>query len=393
MGREINFPMPHASCLSIYIHWPFCASLCPYCDFNSHVAETIDHDAWVAAYISELRYWHAQVPNREITSVFWGGGTPSLMAPHIVEKVMNEVHKLWRVHADYEITLEANPGSIDAAKLSDFKAAGINRVSIGVQSLRDDGLKFLGRRHKSDEALRALRTARGLFDRVSADFIYALAAQSPADWRAELQTILNLNLDHLSLYQLTLEPGTPFYARAQRGEVMTANEADSAEMFEITQAMCTAAGLPAYEISNHARAGQESRHNLAYWQYDDYLGIGPGAHGRVTLGGIKHATTTHRAPAIYLKRVAEQGHALHAPKKIAPPDALQEMMMMGLRLTAGIPLARIKQFAGVDFNTLFPPEKLQPFLAEGLLWQTAAAIGATPAGAMRLNALTHALLK
>jgi oxygen-independent coproporphyrinogen-3 oxidase len=389
-------PLP--SPLSIYIHWPFCASLCPYCDFNSHLSKNIDHDAWAAAYISELKYWHEQVPDRNVMSIFWGGGTPSLMAPKIVEKVLGEIRALWRVDENCEITLEANPGSTDAAKLKDFRAAGINRVSIGVQSLNDDALKFLGRKHKSAEGLTALKTAQGLFERVSADFIYALAGQSVADWQTELRTILDLNLDHLSLYQLTLEPSTPFYNRAQSGEVMTANESDSAEMFEITQNMCGVAALPAYEISNHARAGQESRHNLAYWQYDDYLGIGPGAHGRVTLNGAngqgtfaKHATTTHRAPAMYLKKVVTHGHALHPIKPVAAPDALREMLMMGLRLMAGIPKSRIELFGGKKFAVLLPPEVLQPFVNEGLLWQTENAIGATADGAVKLNALTKAI--
>jgi oxygen-independent coproporphyrinogen-3 oxidase len=377
--------------LAIYIHWPFCASLCPYCDFNSHVTETIDHNAWADAYISELRHWRAQMPEREITSVFWGGGTPSLMAPSIVEKVLSEIKKLWHIDTICEITLEANPGSIDAAKLVDFKAAGINRVSIGVQSLNDSALKFLGRKHQSADALAALKIARGLFDRVSADFIYALKDQTPDDWREELKIILELNLGHLSLYQLTLEPGTPFYNRAQSGEQMIAGETACADMFEITQNLCGAAGLPAYEISNHARAGHEARHNLAYWQYDDYLGIGPGAHGRVTLDGIKHATTTRRAPAVYLKQVAEHGHALHPIKPVKPPDALREMLMMGLRLKTGIPKSRIELFAKENFDAVFPTAVLKPFLDEKLIWMSESTIGATPEGAMKLNALTKAL--
>lgn len=377
--------------LAVYIHWPFCASLCPYCDFNSHVAQTIDHDAWVNAYISELRHWHAQTPERNITSIFWGGGTPSLMQPMIVEKVLAEIQKLWPVDADCEITLEANPGSIEAQKLKDFAAAGINRVSIGVQSMQDDALKFLGRRHSRGEALAALNTARENFHRVSADFIYARAGQSANDWANELDEILKLNLDHLSLYQLTIEPGTPFYMRAQKGEAMTANENDAAEMFEMTQVMCTGAGLPAYEISNHARDGEASRHNLAYWEYDDYLGIGPGAHGRVTLGGAKYATTTHRAPKIYLEKTAAQGHALHAPKKLAQNDMLIEALIMGLRLTRGVPKARVETYAGKPFDSLLPLETLQPFLDEDLLWVNDHAIGTTPAGAQKLNALTKAL--
>jgi oxygen-independent coproporphyrinogen-3 oxidase len=379
--------------LAIYIHWPFCASLCPYCDFNSHVAQSIDHDAWARAYISELRHWHTQVPDRTITSIFWGGGTPSLMAPHIVEKVLQEIRALWRVDADCEITLEANPGSVEADRLKDFAAAGINRISLGVQSLRDDALKFLGRRHSRAEALAALDIARKTFARTSADFIYALAGQTEKDWQDELQEILNLDLDHLSLYQLTLEPSTPFYHRAQRGETMTAGENAAAAMFEMTQSLCTAVGLPAYEISNHARAVQASRHNLAYWQYDDYLGIGPGAHGRVTLNNIKHSTTTHRAPVIYLKKVSEHGHALHGPKKLSAADMLQECLMMGLRLTTGIPKIRIEYYAQRKFDEIFSTTILQPFMNEQLLWANDNAIGATPTGAMRLNSLTAALLK
>jgi len=352
----------------------------------------IDHDEWARAYISELRHWHAQVPDRNITSIFWGGGTPSLMAPKIVENILAEIQNLWRVDQNCEITLEANPGSVEAGKLKNFAQAGINRISLGVQSMHDDALKLLGRRHSRDEALHALNVSRETFARVSADFIYARAGQTEKDWENELNEILGLNLDHLSLYQLTLEPGTPFYMRAQRGEHMTANENAAAAMFEYTQFACTAAGLPAYEISNHARGGQESRHNIAYWQYDDYLGIGPGAHGRVTLNAIKHATTTHRAPAIYLKKVFETGHALHAPKKISATDMLQECLMMGLRLTMGVPKTHIAYYAQKDFNAVFPSAILQPFLDEGLLWEDDIAIGATPAGAMKLNGLTKALI-
>ena len=378
--------------LAIYIHWPFCASLCPYCDFNSHVANKIDHDTWAAAYISELRHWHVQMPEHEITSIFWGGGTPSLMQPQIVERILQEIHRLWPVHENVEITLEANPGSVEAEKLKDFAAAGINRVSLGVQSMRDDAFRFLGRRHSRDEAMAALEVARQVFARTSADFIYARAGQTVADWQSELTEILMLRLDHLSLYQLTIEPGTPFYMRAQKGEQMTAGDDASAEMFELTQSMCAAENMPAYEISNHARAGQASRHNLAYWEYGDYLGIGPGAHGRVTLGGIKHSTTTHRAPKIYLEKIATNGHGLHAPKKLSENDMLQEMLMMGLRLTAGIPKSRIEHYAARKFNDVFAAAMLQPFLDEKLIWINKNAIGATPQGAMKLNALTKSLI-
>jgi oxygen-independent coproporphyrinogen-3 oxidase len=393
--------------LSIYLHWPYCGSLCPYCDFNSHVAETIDHAAWAAAYIRELDHWHPQVPDRAITSVFFGGGTPSLMMPETVGSVLSHIAARWPMAADCEITMEANPGSVEAAKFKAFAAAGINRVSIGIQSLRDDALQFLGRRHSRAEAVGALQIARDIFPRVSADFIYALSVQSVSDWETELAEILDFNLDHLSLYQLTLEPGTPFYHRAQRGEAMAANAEDSAQMFEITQSRCAAAGLPAYEISNHARPGVESRHNLAYWQYDDYLGIGPGAHGRVTLAnqhangqahytnGQAHkvATTTHRAPKIYLEKVAAQGHGLHAPKKLSRHDQLVEMLMMGLRLCTGIAKEKIAAYGGAPFDVIFPPEKLRPYLYEGLLWETPEAIGTTPLGAMKLNALTAKLLE
>lgn len=379
--------------LAIYIHWPFCGSLCPYCDFNSHVAQTIDHDAWADAYISELRHWRSQLQERRITSIFWGGGTPSLMQPQIVEKVLNEIRKLWQTDENCEVTLEANPGSVEALKLKDFAHAGINRVSLGIQSMQDDALKFLGRKHSRVEALAALNVSRETFGRVSADFIYARAGQTVADWQNELDEILNLNLDHLSLYQLTIEPGTPFYMRAQKGEQMTADADTAAEVFELTQTMCSAAGLPAYEISNHARIGEASRHNLTYWEYGDYLGIGPGAHGRVTLDGVKHATTTHRAPKIYLEKAAVHGHALHAPKKLSANDMLHEMLMMGLRLTSGIPKSRIEFYGDKKFDELFPQINLQPFLNEKLIWVNHDAMGATPEGAMKLNALTKALIE
>jgi putative oxygen-independent coproporphyrinogen III oxidase len=284
--------------VALYIHWPFCRSKCPYCDFNSHVAAAIDHAAWREAYRRELEHYAALLPERRITSIFFGGGTPSLMEEKTVAGILGDVARLWPIDAGVEITLEANPNSAEAQKFAAFRAAGVNRLSLGVQSLRDEELQFLGRGHSAAEARRAIELARQNFPRFSFDLIYARRGQSPETWEKELNEALQLADGHLSLYQLTIEPNTQFYTRAARGETLTAPDDNAATMYELTQNILKDAGLPAYEVSNHAREGAESRHNLAYWHYDDYIGIGPGAHGRYRQNGERFATDTHRAPEV-----------------------------------------------------------------------------------------------
>ncbi|MDE2337308.1 MAG: coproporphyrinogen III oxidase [Alphaproteobacteria bacterium] len=363
--------------LALYIHWPFCKFKCPYCDFNSHVRERINHPDWRDAYLREMRSYREKTGGRKIESIFFGGGTPSLMEPETVAAVINQADKLWGLPASTEVTLEANPTSVEAEKLHGFKAAGVNRVSLGVQSLRDADLKKLGRQHSAAEALAAVKLAARIFDRYSFDLIYARPDQSLADWKRELGEALDLGAGHMSLYQLTIEEGTQYHTLHQRGELVTPSEDASADMYELTQEMMEAQGLPAYEISNHARAGEESRHNLVYWRYGDYAGIGPGAHGRLTLDEDKWATRAHRAPEVWLKQVSENGHGAHPFEKVGVPQRRQEALLMGLRLKEG---------------TLLPegvadPARLKTLVDEKMIEVDDGHIRATAAGRQRLNAV------
>ncbi len=376
----------------IYVHWPFCKSKCPYCDFNSHVTDRIDHDAWAQAYIEEINHIGSMTEGRTVTSVFFGGGTPSLMKPSTVEKILDHIVKTWRIKNDIEITLEANPTSIEAQKFKEFKAAGINRVSVGVQSLRDDDLKFLGREHSAHEAITAIKIANDVFDRVSFDLIYARPKQTIDAWREELSEAIILAKGHLSLYQLTIEQGTPFFAQHKRGDFRIP-EADQAGVFyEVTQEILSAAGLPAYEISNHAAEGQESAHNLTYWRYGDYAGIGPGAHGRLSLNGVKYATRTHRAPDVWLEKCAAGGHGYHSFEEVSTEERFTEMMMMGLRLRNGVAFEAIHNETGQDWRMLLRQDKIQHLVDEGLLEITRSHIKPTLAGMQRLNGVLSYLL-
>lgn len=330
--------MSHA--LGIYIHWPFCAAKCPYCDFNSHVSDQIDHKKWAKAYSQELKYYAKQTEGRPVTSIFFGGGTPSLMRPETTATVIETIKTLWPVESDLEITLEANPTSVEIDKFKSFKAAGINRVSVGVQALRDDVLKFLGRKHSADEALKAVNAAKTVFDRYSFDLMYARPGQTVQDWQEELEGALKHVDGHLSLYQLTIEKGTPFFIQHERGDFRIPDQDQGGALYEVTQDILEKHGLPAYEISNHARPGQESRHNLIYWRYQDYIGVGPGAHGRLTLAGQKYATRAHRAPDVWLDKVNTHGHGAHDPEPINTYDQFAEALMMGLRLREGVDLSR-----------------------------------------------------
>ncbi|MGB9152319.1 MAG: radical SAM family heme chaperone HemW [Alphaproteobacteria bacterium] len=373
--------------LALYIHWPFCLAKCPYCDFNSHVGDTHNQEKWRRAYKRELEHYAALLPDRRVTSVFFGGGTPSLMEAQTVASVLQDIARLWRVDEQVEITLEANPSSVEAGKFADFCSAGVNRLSLGVQSFNEEALKFLGRAHDAGEARRAIEIAAKTFARFSFDLIYARQGQTPEMWMSELREALALAGDHLSLYQLTIEPHTQFHTRARRGENLTAPDEHSVAMYEATQAVMSAAGLPAYEISNHARPTQESRHNLTYWHYEDYLGIGPGAHGRYEGGRVRLATENHRAPDIWLQQVDAQGHGIKTSDPIDADTAMREALMMGLRLTEGIDLEKwMKKFA-TPLPHFLNPERSARLKQEGYIVEDEKTLRATPTGLQRLNAV------
>jgi oxygen-independent coproporphyrinogen-3 oxidase len=378
--------------LSVYIHWPFCKFKCPYCDFNSHVRETIAHDAWRDAYLRELRHYRGLTGARRIESVFFGGGTPSLMEPATVAAVIDEIAALWGLPQGTEITLEANPTSVETRKLQGFKTAGVNRVSLGVQALDDAALKKLGRQHSAAEALAAVRMAAGIFPRYSFDLIYARPGQTPQAWRDELSRALDEAAGHLSLYQLTIEEGTQYHTLHQRGELVIPEDDDAAVLYEITQEMTEKAGRPSYEVSNHARAGDESRHNLVYWRYGDYAGIGPGAHGRLTVAGEKQATRAHRAPEMWLEKVRAQGHGAHPFETIDFTKRAREMLMMGLRLAEGVDLAAFARETRIDFNGFADVTRVQKLSEAGLLSLEKDRVRATAAGRQRLNAVLSFLL-
>jgi oxygen-independent coproporphyrinogen-3 oxidase len=378
--------------LAVYIHWPFCKFKCPYCDFNSHVREKVNHPEWRQAYLDELRYYREQTGPRRVKSIFFGGGTPSLMEPATVAAVISEVDKLWGLPAGTEVTLEANPTSVEADKLRGFKAAGVNRVSLGVQSLRDAALKKLGRQHSAAEALSAVKTAASVFDRYSFDLIYARPDQSLADWKQELEEALEHSADHMSLYQLTIEEGTAYHTLHQRGELKIPDENAAADMYELTQEMMDQRGLPAYEISNHARPGAESQHNLVYWRYGDYAGIGPGAHGRLTIDGKKIATRAHKAPEVWLERVKNQRHGSHPFEVIDFLKRGAEMLMMGLRLREGVLLDDFLKETQTPLSKFVHAERLQKLIDAGFMELTERHIRATAAGRQRLNALLSRLV-
>ncbi len=381
----------------IYVHWPFCLSKCPYCDFNSHVREAVEQARWRAALCAELEHFAARGGPRRVTSVFFGGGTPSLMPPETVAAVLERIGALWSVAEDVEVTLEANPGAVDAARFAGYAAAGVGRLSLGVQALNDADLQFLGRRHSAAEALAALDLAQRHFARVSCDLIYARPGQSPAAWRDELRQALAFGTEHLSLYQLTIEEGTVFHGAWRRGELKPPDEATGAALFELTRELTAAAGRPAYEISNHARPGAECRHNLTYWRYGDYVGVGPGAHGRLALpesdGGPRRlATRQHRAPEIWLDRVERSGHATRQESEIDAETARAELVMMGLRLTDGIARSDFETLCGGSFEALLPAGSLARLTQGGFLELDDRGLRATDAGRQRLDAVLAALL-
>jgi putative oxygen-independent coproporphyrinogen III oxidase len=362
--------------LALYIHWPFCVSKCPYCDFNSHVRDSVDQDAWRQALLADMAYEALQTAGTPLSSIFFGGGTPSLMPPATVAALIEAAERHWGFAEDIEITLEANPSSVEAARFADLAQAGINRVSLGLQSLDDKALEFLGRAHDTKEGLAALDTAQSVFARTSFDLIYALPGQSAEAWQGQLQRALGFGTDHLSLYQLTIEPGTRFATLAARGEFGEAEPDDGAHLYELTQALTEAAGLPAYEISNHACPGDESRHNLSYWRYQPYAGIGPGAHGR--RGGF--ATIRHKKPENWLSAVGRNGHGLQSEDMLSAYDQGAEMLMMGLRLTEGVSRNRLPP-------GLLDQAAVDRLTTHGLLQSTPDRMVTTPQGLLVLNSL------
>jgi putative oxygen-independent coproporphyrinogen III oxidase len=377
--------------LAVYIHWPFCRSKCPYCDFNSHVRERVDTARWTRALLSDLDHQAVLVPEREVRSVFFGGGTPSLMPPETVAALLDRVHSRWAAAPDLEVTLEANPNSAEASRFQAFAAAGVNRLSLGVQALDPAALRLLGRAHDRGEAIAAIERARTTFSRFSFDLIYARPGQSVAAWTDELRDALTLASDHLSLYQLTIEPGTAFATLSRRGELVPPDEETAADMFEATQDRLAIAGLPAYEISNHARPGAECRHNLAYWRYQDYAGIGPGAHGRLTRDGGKFVSRQYRLPEKWLAVVEATGSGVEETVAIDSRTAIEEMLMMGLRLAEGVPRTRLAPTAAQDPEVLLR-RNLQPLIDGGFLSLDGERLAATAAGRQRLNAVLAALL-
>jgi len=372
----------------LYVHWPFCQAKCPYCDFNSHVTANIDQKEWVKAYVSELKRHAKLVPSRVLNAIFFGGGTPSLMLPETVAAVIEAAREIWPFANDIEITLEANPGSVEAGRFGGYRDSGVNRISMGIQALNDEDLRRLGRIHSVAEARAAFDIARNCFDRVSFDLIYARQGQTLTDWQQELKQALSMAIDHLSLYQLTIEEGTAFGDRYARGKLRNLPSDDSAaDMYHATQQICGEHGMPAYEVSNHALPGAESRHNLIYWRYGDYIGIGPGAHGRLTLNGTRFATESTRAPGAWLKAVS-QGSGDCVNSRLSPDEYSAEHLMMGMRLIEGIDTERYAQLAG----HALPHDKVHDLLQIGMVTQTGPILQATDQGRAVLNAVLRELL-
>ncbi|MDJ0949957.1 MAG: radical SAM family heme chaperone HemW [Alphaproteobacteria bacterium] len=376
----------------VYVHWPFCLSKCPYCDFNSHVREAVPEARWRRALLAELDHYAQGTPGRTVTSVFFGGGTPSLMQPETVAAVLERIRALWPTAPDLEVTLEANPGAVEAQRFAGYAAAGVSRLSLGVQALSDEALAMLGRVHDRAEAVAAIELAHASFPRVSFDLIYARPEQTPAAWRAELDEALALAGEHLSVYQLTVEPGTAFHRQRRLGRLRLPDENSQAALYDLTQERLRAAGLPAYEISNHARPGAVCRHNLTYWRYGDYVGVGPGAHGRLTGPARKVATMQHRLPETWLDAVETAGHGTREETPLTFADRREEMVMMSLRLAEGLDRDRFAAETGETLAQAFPAERLNPLLDARFLIADEAGLRATPKGWRRLDAVLGALL-
>lgn len=378
--------------LSLYVHWPFCESKCPYCDFNSHVRENIDASRYETALLSELDFFAGKTQGKTLSSIFFGGGTPSLMPPTTTAAVINKAKATWDHDADLEITLEANPGSSEAKKFREFRKAGVNRLSLGVQSFRDEALKFLGRVHNAGEALGAIELARDTFPRFSFDLMYALPGQTLAQWEEELGQGLDLAAGHISLYQLTLEKDTAFYRQHKRGLLHLPPEGIAADLYTLTNKMCAKAGLPAYETSNYATPGFESRHNLNYWQGGAYAGIGPGAHSRIFSNRSWQAMATHKKPEDWLAAVEEGGNAVREAVPVSRPERGEEVIMTALRLSGGLSKTAFKGISGKPLNDFINPGALEFLIAEKLLVETQSHLAATPKGALLLDSILGELL-
>jgi len=368
---------------ALYIHWPFCLAKCPYCDFNSHVRERVEHDQWEHALLADMRREAEMAGGTPLTSIFFGGGTPSLMPPALVARLLRDAERLWGFAPGIEITLEGNPSSVEAANYAVLASAGINRVSLGLQALDDETLRFLGRLHDAAEGLAALDVAQRHFARVSFDLIYARPGQTAAQWQAELARALSFGTGHLSLYQLTIEPGTRFATMVRQRDFVPLDDDAAGDLFVLTREMTAAAGIPAYEISNHARPGEESRHNLAYWRYDDYCGIGPGAHGR--RGGL--ATVRHKKPENWLAAIERQGDGIAEARVLSASEQASEAMLMGLRLAEGVDLARMAARFGFAPDRLCDAGKAAFYREQGLLWREGDRIGVTGQGMPLLDGL------
>ena len=372
----------------LYIHWPFCQAKCPYCDFNSHVAREIDQNRWLRAYLSEIDRVGEETAGRVLNTVFFGGGTPSLMDPDIVSAILERVRKLWPTANDMEVTLEANPGSVEAGRFAGYREGGVNRISMGIQALNDRDLQRLGRIHTVKEAQNAFDIARNTFDRVSFDLIFARQDQSLDDWRSELSEATNMAIDHLSLYQLTIEEGTAFGDRYAIGKLRGLPEDDmAADMYEMTQEICESAGFHAYEVSNYAGIGSESRHNQIYWRYGDYAGVGPGAHARITRNNVRYAIETWRNPTTWLE-AAEKGNGESLREAIGSDGEATEFLLMGLRLTEGIDLNRFQALSGHSLNA----QRVDALLEEGLIMLENQILSVLPKGRMVLNSVITELL-
>ena len=369
----------------LYVHWPFCAAKCPYCDFNSHVRhQPVDQPRFAAAFLKEMDTMRALSGPKTVTSIFMGGGTPSLMDPRTVETILDGIAARWHVPAGIEVTMEANPSSVEADRFRGYRAAGVNRVSLGVQALNDRDLKFLGRLHDVADALKAIRLAREIFPRMSFDLIYARPGQTVEEWERELNEAVSYAVDHLSLYQLTIEEGTPFYGLHKAGKLVVPDGDQSAELYEATQQITEGFGMPAYEVSNHAKPGAESRHNLTYWRYGDYAGIGPGAHGRLTTSGSKLATATERKPEAWLDLVEAEGHGMVDEEMLDLEAQSDELLLMGLRLREGIDLVRWRSLSGRDLD----PAREEFLLGHGFLERLGnSRIRCTPSGMLILDSV------
>ena len=394
MSDTDGSPDPHApSALALYVHWPFCLSKCPYCDFNSHVRDRVDQAAWRGVLLRELDHFAALMPEARVASIFFGGGTPSLMPPETAAAVIDRAAARWTLAADAEITLEANPTSTEAARLQDFRAAGVNRVSLGVQALDDRALEFLGRGHDAAEARSAVALAQRIMPRSSFDLIYARPGQTVDAWRAELAEALAFADDHLSLYQLTIEKGTPFWRLEREGAFAIPDDDTARALYDLTQEMTSEAGFAAYEVSNHERGGNACRHNLAYWRYDDYVGIGPGAHGRFApAGGGRRAVRQHAGPETWLAAVESAGHGIAESRALDAHEQAREMLMMGLRLGEGVSEAHLRERTGCDTDRVIDRAGLARLVEAGYMEHRSGQLKATATGRPLLNSLLAELL-